>query len=223
MNMRFVAAGILLLGALLVFNPAMAELKVTLTIDGDLEELLQVLQHLKQMGVGADAVQGTDAFRLHMHSTHNAPPMSGDTESVDALRRVGAETGAVAQQAEEEKPEPPTALRNLALEPESAAPGESVLVTVQVVDQNNAIDTVALTLKTTNLTADLYDNGTNGDAFAGDGIWSTKVYLPPELQEGLYVVELLAYDANGAPIMVLTEDRRVTTLSAKIPLALRRE
>ena len=47
---------------------------------------------------------------------------------------------------------------------------------------------------------DLYDNGTQGDAAANDGIWSVRLEVPPTATAGAHTLEVLAYDVHGDPI-----------------------
>ncbi|HED05096.1 MAG TPA: hypothetical protein ENI61_00245 [Ignavibacteria bacterium] len=44
----------------------------------------------------------------------------------------------------------------------------------------------------------MYDNGTNGDITAGDGTYSLKIQLPPNVPKGKYRWEFLAQDWSGA-------------------------
>ncbi len=209
-NMRWTGCAVLLTAALAAM--AVADVQVSITLTGDLDELLGILQQLRRMGYGGGGYD-EDPLRLRVHSTHQA-----QQESV--MLPPENETVPVEEEAVPElPPQPVMALNTPAIEPASAAAGSAVRVTVQVIDMENAIDTLSAILNAANVTADLFDNGQNGDIAAGDGIWSAMLALPPDLPAGQYEVKILAYDANGAPILTLTPDQRVTQLSAVLPLA----
>ncbi len=187
-----------------------AEVSVTLTISGDMDEILAILQLLRSMGYGGSAPE-EDPLRLRVHSVH-----SSDEET--AASSVPGEAGAVAAPEPEPEPKPVIALQNPTADPASVKAGETVVVRTEVIDQQNAIDTLAATFGKTAVTVDLHDNGEQGDATAGDGVWSGTLAVPPETRAGAHEITILAYDANGDPIMTLTADQRVTSLSAKTGL-----
>lgn len=51
-------------------------------------------------------------------------------------------------------------------------------------------------------TMELKDDGTEGDAKKGDGVFSVSTTPPDEAEPGLYEIEFVVYDKNGDPIMV---------------------
>lgn len=194
---------IALLTALLA-GIAVADVQVSITLTGDLDEMLGILQQLRRMGYGGDYDE--DPLRLRVHSTHQA---AEEAEMPPAA--------SVAAPATEEAPPPPKpviALNNPLAVPAAAPPGAAVRMTVEVVDMENAIDTLAATLNAAGVTVDMFDNGQNGDVAAGDGVWSAMLPLPGDLPLGPYEVTMLPYDANGAPILTATADQRAAHLRA---------
>lgn len=164
---------------------ASAQVTVSVTLSGSVEEMLPILQHLRDMGFGDAAdIQvsgGDDAIRMSVHSV-----MTGEGED-------GAS----------EAPEPAPLPEGLTLydaqfEPVSAEPGQTVLLTVAVNDPEKRVDTVAATFRDLeDATLDLFDNGTQGDRTVGDGFWSRRVPVFPKMQAGQHVLEIMAYDVNG--------------------------
>lgn len=177
--------------AILVLAPmcAMAELSVSVTITGDIEEIMPLLQHLNQMGAGV-APQGEDPLKLRMLSVHG-DGATAEAPAVDpaAVEPVPADTRA---------PQPVgPQLVSGAVAPAEVSPGLTVLLTVHVQDKQRAVDTVTATFAGANFAVDLYDNGTNGDTAAADGTWSANVLVPDDLAGGEYQVEFAAYGTNG--------------------------
>ena len=175
--------------AVLGVSAASAQVTVSVTLSGSVEEMLPILQHLRDMGFGEAAdieVSGGDeAIRMRVHSV-----MKGDGD-------------AVAEEVEAEAPSVPEglALFNAKFEPASSKGGEVALLTVAVNDPENRVDMVAATFREIpDVTLDLFDNGTQGDRTVGDGIWSRRVPVFPQLQTGQHVLEISVYDVNGLAI-----------------------
>lgn len=167
--------------------PARAEVTVSITISGTVEELVPILQKLQELGLGGATAAG-DPLKLNVHSV-----MTGDETAPAATA--------------------PPAIESAAVEPASAKAGEAVLVTAKIVDAGHAIDTVAATIGETKV--DLFDNGMEGDATAGDGIWSRKVTLSPALAAGEVAVAVNAYNANGEPVLITGADGQSAPLTAQ--------
>ncbi|HRI89451.1 MAG TPA: hypothetical protein PK869_14355 [Candidatus Hydrogenedentes bacterium] len=166
-------AGFLLL-FLALAAPAFAEVKVSVTITGTIEELIPVLQKLQELGIGgAPAVD--DPLKLNVHSV---------------MTEAGAPADAPA----------PLAIGPVTVEPAAAKAGDSVLISAAVQDQGRAVDTVAAAIG--ELRIDLFDNGTEGDLTAGDGIWSRQIALPATLAAGDAPVSVSAYNASGEAVTV---------------------
>jgi len=162
---------------------AHAEVTVSITLSGPIEELLPILEQLRTMGVGT----GNTGPTLEIHSMASASGQHPD--------------------------KPPLALLNPAVEPAEAQRGTEVLVTVQCVDPDRIVDTIAVQIGEL-APMDLFDNGTHGDAVGGDGLWSAKVMLDPQLPSGAVALRILAFDANGAPVTVPGPDGTAVPLAA---------
>jgi len=164
---------------------ASAQVEVSVTLSGTVEDMLPILQHLRDMGFG-DAADievsgGDDAVRMSVHSV-----MTGEGEEA-----LATDTEALAV------PEG-LALVNAKFQPTSAKAGEVALLTVSVRDPENRVDTVAATFRDVpDGTLDLFDNGTQGDRKVGDGVWSRRVPVFAQLQAGQHVLEISAFDVNG--------------------------
>ncbi|MBN2310996.1 MAG: hypothetical protein JXR94_18620 [Candidatus Hydrogenedentes bacterium] len=176
---------VLVLLSMLCAANAVAELTVTVSISGSIEELLPVLQHLKDMGIGVGA-EG-DGLKLRMHSV-----ITGD-EAAPTEPAPPAEPPA--------PPKPILGLMNPAALPATVRPGGILVVTVKVGDPDHVIDTIGVTVSD-GTSFDLYDNGTRGDAEALDGLWSRSVAVPQDMPAGQHVATITAYDVNGDPVMV---------------------
>ena len=181
-----VALGILTaLIAVTCAGAAHAEINVTVSISGTLDEILPILRHLQDLGIG---VAGKDAMKLQVHSV-----MSGTEAAPGAPAPLGFQAAAVA--------------------PVSAKAGETVLITAKVGDPDHVVDTVAATVG--GETVDLYDNGTNGDVTALDGTWSRSVALPATIPSGDAVIVLTAYDVSGDAVHVTAPDGTKAPVTAK--------
>ena len=112
------------------------------------------------------------------------------------------EDAAASSEATEPAPLPEgLTLYDAQFEPAAAEPGETVLLSVAVHDPEKRVDTVAATFRDIqDATLDLFDNGTQGDRTIGDGIWSRRVPVFPQMQAGQHVLEITAYDVNGNQI-----------------------
>lgn len=185
-----------LLTALVLAGTAQAELSVTLTINGDVDEIMAVLEQIKSMGPGFATRDGDDPLRMRMHSVAELPDETeAPPEDVPA-------------------PDPGLSLSVPMATPAAAPAGESVLLSVVVVDEKRLVDTLSATVVGTDMAFDLFDNGTRGDATPADGVWSVLVPVPPETPVGVYDVTFIAYDGAGIPITVGTETGEGTTLTA---------
>lgn len=203
---RFIHITILTVALLgICFVPAArAEVTISITISGSIEELLPILRQLQSMGVGAgDSAE--DPLKLNVHSV-----MSGDDF---ALPGMAPPPEPVAPALE---PEPPKlGFQGATVTPGSAKAGENVLFAAQVSDPDHVVDTVGLTVG--DITFDLFDNGANGDETAMDGIWSRHYALPATLQAGDYVATITAYDVNGEPVVAAEEGTEPVAVVAEAP------
>lgn len=170
MSFRFI---FLVLGTILFARVCPAEVQVSVSITGTMEEMADVLEKLRELGIGGG---GGDAMQLELQSTMTSSSRA-DVPSA-----------------------PKVALTEPTLSPETAPPTGRVLLMVDVTDETAQIDTVAATVDVANLSVDLYDNGTNGDAKQGDGVWSGILQTPDEMAPGEYRILFQAYDARGQAV-----------------------
>lgn len=178
---------------------AAAELQVSVTLTGDIHEILAVLARLRDMGftdaqLPANDPQQTDA-PIEMHSI-----TVGSLD--DAAAQDAAPDGPSDPQPEPAPdPAPLLALAAPTLTPGTAQPGDAIHIAVAVTDAERRIDTLAVRIDAPDpIVTDLYDTGGQGDAIPGDGVWSCTVALPPELPAGEYPIIVTAYDRDGAPL-----------------------
>lgn len=165
---------------------AAADLSVTVNITGSIDEVLPLLRHLQDLGIGVTA-SGDDAPKLEVHSV-----MSG---------------------AEPAAPAPPVlGFQEVVIEPATAKPGVTVLVTARVSDPDKVVDTVAATIG--GQTIDLFDNGSEGDAAALDGLWSRNIVLPATLPAGETVISVSAFDVNGDAVQLVAHDGAKSPMTA---------
>lgn len=181
-SIRAILVAVILIAA----GPATASdgVTVSVTLSGSVEEMLPILQHLRDMGFGSAAkidVSGDDeAIRMQVHSV-----MTGEEDLTAA--------------AEEPERDPTVlALFDAKLEPAEAKGGDVILLTVEVNDPEKRVDTVAATFPGhPNQVFDLFDNGTQGDRTVGDGVWSRRIPVFPALEAGQHTLQVRAYDVNG--------------------------
>ncbi len=181
---------------LLCTGLARAEVTVSITISGDIDELIPILEHLQRSGtdMGGDEASA-EALRFHILSESNGDEAAAATEEESAPKTLSLRAPSVA--------------------PASPAAGSTAVVSVTVTDPQRRVDTVGMAIEGTDFSADLLDQGKEGDATAADGIYSRAVTLPEDLAAGEHTVVITGYDRNGAPIKVTGEDGIVTTLTAK--------
>jgi hypothetical protein len=184
--------------AMMVSIPvARAEVSISITISGSIDELLPILRQLQNMGVGAG--DGTDdPLKLNVHSV-----MTGEDMALP-----GGEPVATAPEEPQSEPQPAVVTLGIAgasATPNPAKSGENVLFTAKIGDPNHVVDTVGLTVG--DVTFDLFDNGANGDLKAMDGIWSRSYELPATLSPGEQVATINAYDVNGEPVVLSEEGK----------------
>jgi hypothetical protein len=89
------------------------------------------------------------------------------------------------------------AMVDAAIVPSEAAPGETVLFTVKIIDPKHVVKWVDVVVdEYPDAAFDLYDDGTEGDVAAGDGIWSYEFVVPYGAPAGTYHWTFTAYDEN---------------------------
>ena len=168
-----------LVAALVCIPPVPAEVTVSITISGSIDELIPILQKLKELGISDGGEATGDPLNINLHSVSEVEPAGPPPEPI----------------------KPPMALAKLTIDPGDVAPGGKITISAGVTDPDDKIDTVVATLHTqTSFNYDLYDNGEKGDTTPGDGIWSFQIDVPAGAALGEYRVSVLAYDRNGDPI-----------------------
>jgi len=177
--------------------PARADVSVSITISGPIEELVPVLQKLQELGLGG-ASPTADPLKLNVHSV-----------------MTGAEQAPAPADAVPAAPAQP-AFESAVVEPATAKAGSPVLITAKVVDPNRAIDTVAASVG--DVKVDLFDNGAQGDVTAGDGVWSRLAPLPATIAAGEITVDVHAYNANGEAVQVPGPDGQPAPLTTQAKL-----
>ncbi|MFO7976895.1 MAG: choice-of-anchor X domain-containing protein [Candidatus Hydrogenedentota bacterium] len=187
--------------------------EVTVSISGSLNEMLPVLELLRNMGFGFASPDDTEQpLRLEVHSVVRDSDLLKETFDVEG-------TGGEGKTATEE----PVSMDALGLykanvEPATAAPGDRVTVSVVVGDPNGVVDTVGAEIVGVEAAhADLYDDGTHGDATPNDGTWTCTMTLPSEMVSGAHHIELVAYDDYGDPVKTESGD----PLRTRIPVTIK--
>ncbi len=209
-----IAAGILALAGAW----AAAEVTVSITVNGELNEVLPLLQFLQAQGEGGMGGAASQGLQVQVHSVTAAPG--------DAAPAAGsaAPQGAVMLQPGQPVPIPPPPPPTLgivaaAVEPAQAKAGAVVTVTARVSDPKHEIDTLGASAPTLgNLSFDLYDNGSNGDTTPGDGTWSFRAMVPAGSAPGPYTITITAYSAKGVPLTAPGPDGKPQPVSAKAVL-----
>jgi hypothetical protein len=98
------------------------------------------------------------------------------------------------------------AMVDAGVKPLEVAPGDSALISVQVIDPENVVDSVTVTVdEYPEITLDLYDDGTEGDVTANDGVYSIEFEVPFEAPPGEFHWTFNAYDADGEELKIETE------------------
>lgn len=187
--------------------PVFSEVTVSVTLTGPIDELVPLLQQLREAGAGDS--EGESSLKIEMHSS----------ESMEA---TGSESAPVAGAVQSEQPTPEAvpvaaglALLDPKVEPATASLGQSVLISVRVSDLERRIDTVAATIEGMAVPQDLYDNGTRGDVAANDGIWSAAVTLGSQLSPGQHRIGIYAFDRNGGAVTITAPDGNPVPVSAQ--------
>ncbi|HIJ73511.1 MAG TPA: hypothetical protein HPP83_05350 [Candidatus Hydrogenedentes bacterium] len=198
-------SSVLMLGAIAVLSAgsSAADVTVTVNISGTIDEIMPILQYLRNLGVGGPAAieEEPGPIRLEMHSVVTAPP-----EEVEAP--------APEPEAPMPEPEPTLGLANPVLVPDALKRGAEALVTVNVTDPDDVVDTVVLSLGEEAI--DLYDNGSHGDTAPGDGTWSCTMTVPVNLRPGDTALTITAFDAMADPVAVEKDDGTIEPLAIRI-------
>jgi len=99
----------------------------------------------------------------------------------------------------------PITISECKTEPSPCPAGEVLTASCRVVSDEGRVISVKVTIPRLG-DFDLYDDGTHGDATAGDGIYSRRETIPFLAPRGKYELEVTAQDDRG------------TTASARLPV-----
>jgi hypothetical protein len=101
-------------------------------------------------------------------------------------------------------------------DPAKLSPGEDAIICVRVIDTQGVVAAITATVREyPTMVLDLNDNGEEGDAIAGDGVWSFAIEVPGGAPAGVYNWDFEAFDANGDPVKVTTEEDAEEPLDAE--------
>jgi hypothetical protein len=201
---------VLIAGMALFTAIAGADVTVSITISGTVDELTPILQHLKDMGVGVGkgAAAPGDAIKMEVHSVAPAP---GAAPAAPAPAPAPAAAPAA---------KPALSLGAPTANPASPKAGAKMTVTVPAVDPDHKIDSITVLIPELNkLSIDLFDNATHGDATAHDGTWTADVELPATVAPGEYTLKALAFNANGEAILTAGKDGTAAQLSSSVKIS----
>ena len=85
-------------------------------------------------------------------------------------------------------------MRQAFIEPPELKPGDSAVITVEIVDRFGIVDRVeGVVREDTRVKFKLRDDGLDPDEKAGDGIWSLRVDVPFQAPPGEFVLDVTAY------------------------------
>lgn len=188
--------------ALVLLAATAPALEVSLTVEGDPEEIEAVLEFIKTLKPGSAAED--DPLKINVHSI--AAP-------------GGAEAGSGGSG---EIEEPPLSLERPEVFPAKGAPGTPFVVTVNVRDKYDEVDTLSVRMSGTSFSTDLYDDGTHGDKTPADGLWTATLTPLEVTPSGAYRLDIAAYDKNGQALTALKPDGTVVKLAANTELTIER-
>ncbi len=101
-------------------------------------------------------------------------------------------------------------------DPAELSPGDDSIISVRVIDTQGVVAAVTATVREYSaISLDLNDNGEEGDKVVGDGVWSIAFDIPYEASPGEYNWDFEAFDANGDPVKVTTEEGGEEPLTAE--------
>jgi len=102
------------------------------------------------------------------------------------------------------------------IDPDPVKIGKKFVATCKVTGDLEQVGWVsAVPIVAPEFTMELKDEGTEGDAKKGDGVFTTTGTPPAEAEPGLYEIEFVVYDKDGDPLQVpaftvLDKDGKVT-------------
>ncbi len=200
-KLRFKGVALLCLGAAICIGSvscmgqAHATIKVSITLEGDVDTLIQVLQYIKSQGLDPQEMENPLKFEVHSIS---------DVEALSPEEVIQEDEPLAIP----EPITPPLVLHEVQIDSSMLTPGDTTRMSVAVEDPRMQMDTMTARLEIgdeTRLLYDLLDDGTRGDETAGDGVWSTILTIPAGIGEGDYELVITPYDAYGAPVVYKDE------------------
>jgi len=186
-------------------NPTSTGLSVTADLSGFLRSHAQ---ELNDNGVNGDAVAGDGIFSYRENiasaATLGTKTITATVRDAQGRSATTSFTATLGSGSGGGTPQPAAVPLSVAASasPGSVAPGETVLITAQVTPASNPVSTnigvvANLAALGGNKNQRLRDNGMNGDAVAGDGIFSVRHTVPASLASGARSVRVLVNDAQG--------------------------
>ena len=209
-KLRFKGASLLCLwaaifiGSVSCVGQAHTTIKVSITLEGDVDTLIQVLQYIKSQGL--DPREPENPLKFEVHSISDVEALSPEESLVEDEPL-----------ADPEPITPPLVLHELQIDSGMLAPGDTTRVSIAIEDPHMKMDTMTARLEIgdeTRLLYDLLDDGTRGDETAGDGVWSTILTIPAGIGVGDYELVITPYDAYGAPIVYKNEHDIIQSIVA---------
>jgi hypothetical protein len=202
---QVLAALVAVCGFAVVAGSAVAEVAVSVTITGSLEEVLPLLEQLNTLR-GGEHEPAAQEGRISIQSVATMEPgEAAASEAPDPAPVIESDTPRFGAAAAEGSP---------------AEPGDVVLLHAQLVDPHQQVDTLVGGVGSAEAYEfDLFDNGTHGDAQAHDGVWSYALPISSDWSTGEHVVFVTAFDSFGAPIRVENTAGAAEALSTTIPFA----
>ena len=188
--------------ALLFLATTVPALEISLTVEGNVEEIQAVLEFIKTLN--AENAAEDDPLKINVHSI--AAP--GGTEA--------------GKGGSGEIEEPPLSLERPEVLPAKGAPGAPFIVTVNVRDKYDEVDTLSVRMSGTSLSTDLYDDGTHGDKTPADGLWTATLTPLDVTPSGAYRLDIVAYAKDGQALTALKPDGTVIKLTAATELTIER-
>jgi hypothetical protein len=103
--------------------------------------------------------------------------------------------------------------------PDNLKPGDTALITVEVFDRLNLVESVTgIVMEDKTINFRFRDDGTQGDVEADDDIWSMKVDVPFNAPPGGFTFEISAFDVNENLIIVRDENNEAAGMTTSFTL-----
>lgn len=177
-------------------NLAHATLEVSLTVSGDISEIQAILAYIDERNQQPEA-GSENPLRIDVHSISRG----SEKKPVEAR---------------------PVKLATPQVSTEKLTPGQPSVVTVAVRDDQNEVDTLAIQIVGTNLTSDLYDDGTRGDVKAGDNVWSVTLTPMEATPAGHYELSVSGFDRHGHALLIDGPDGEEQPLRVRTQVSIER-